>query len=265
MSHCVNLEYVQHTATITISRPSQLNSLSEEAFLELRQVLRELHNNHNVRVVILKGEGKVFCAGGDIDFFAELVDLPPSERSEKARQYVSLAHEVMALFVSLRVPMLVAVQGAAAGFGLSLCCIADIVVAARGSRFVPAYLGLGVTPDGGLSYSLPRLIGETRASDVLLTNRSFDAEQAESWGLVTRLVDVNELEGNVSEVAKQLVSGPTKAAENTLWLLHAQRNFDAFNTTLAAELDSFSDCVYVDDFVEGVRAFLDRRSPSFSG
>ncbi|MBR9871686.1 MAG: enoyl-CoA hydratase/isomerase family protein [Gammaproteobacteria bacterium] len=263
MSHCVNLEYVQHTATITISRPSQLNSLSEGAFLELRQVLRELHDNQDVRVVILKGDGKVFCAGGDIDFFAELVDLPSSERSEQARQYVSLAHEVMALFASLRVPLLVAVQGAAAGFGLSLCCVADIVVAARGSRFVPAYLGLGVTPDGGLSYSLPRLIGERRASDVLLTNRSFDAEQAENWGLVTRLVEANELEEDVSQVAQQLVSGPNLASANTLRLLHAQRNFDEFNATLAAELDSFSDCVYDDDFVEGVRAFLERRSPSY--
>jgi len=264
MSHCVIIEYAHHIATITINRPAQLNSLSEEGFIELRKVLHELHDNQDLRVVILKGNGKIFCAGGDIDFFASLVDLPSSERSDQARRYVSLAHEVMALFASLHAPVLVAVHGAAAGFGLSLCCIADLIVAARGSRFVPAYLGLGVTPDGGLSYNLPRLIGERRAASVLLTNRSFDAEQAAAWGLVTTLVDANDLEDQVRQLAKQLAAGARVAVSNTLRLLHAQRNFNEFKTTLACELDSFANCVHADDFVEGVRAFLDRRTPSFS-
>ncbi|WP_372966276.1 enoyl-CoA hydratase/isomerase family protein [Marinobacter sp.] len=264
MFHHVNLEYHQQIATITINRPAKLNALSEGAFLELRQVLRDLLDNQDIRVVVLKGSGKIFCAGGDIDFFTELAQQPPLERSVAAHQYVGLAHEVLELFTLLPVPLLVAVQGAAAGYGLSLCCIADIVIAATGSRFVPAYLGLGVTPDGGLSYNLPRLIGERRASDMLLNNRSIVADQAEQWGLITRIVDFDELDNETLQQAQKLASGPGMATKNTLGLLRNEHHLNELKKSLSAELESFSTCVQAEDFVEGVIAFRDRRQPNFS-
>ncbi len=262
MYECINLDYEQHVATLTINRPAELNALSEKAFQELRQVLLDLHDLRDLRVVILKGNGKAFCAGGDIDFFAELIRLPPSRRPAEVRRYIGLAHEVVELLAGLKVPLLVAVQGAAAGFGLSLCCLADLLVASDNSRFVPAYIGLAATPDGGLSYNLPRLIGAGRAADLLLNNRGCDAEQAQQWGLVRRCVPAGDLDAEVARLAEQLAAGPGMATANTLMLLRGQRR-DELRRVLDAELDSFEECAQSDDFVEGVTAFLGRRAPRF--
>ncbi|GAA0693881.1 enoyl-CoA hydratase/isomerase family protein [Marinobacterium maritimum] len=262
MYDCIQLVCDQGIATLTIDRPAELNAISEAAFGELKQALLGLHDNPDLRVVILKGNGKAFCAGGDIVFFAELIRLPASQRPAAVRRYIGLAHEVVELLAGLKVPLLVVVQGAAAGFGLSLCCLADLLVASDNSRFVPAYIGLGATPDGGLSYNLPRLIGAGRAADLLLNNRGFDAEQAQQWGLVSSRVAAGDLDAEVARLAGQLGAGPGVATANTLMLLRSQR-LDALRKVLDAELDSFADCAQSDDFVEGVTAFLERRAPRF--
>lgn len=262
MYQFIKFECDKRIATLSINRPAELNSLSEAAFLELKQALLSLRNNPEIRVVVLTGEGKAFCAGGDIELFAKTLHLSIEERQAVVRSYISLAHQVVELFASLDVPLIVAVQGAAAGFGLSLCCLADLLIATDNSRFVPAYIGLAATPDGALSYTLPRLVGERRAAELLLMNRSLDAAQAVQWGLANCVVSAQELEEAVQTYAQKIVNGPGDASIDTLKLLTAGR-LAKLKKQMALELETFVAGVGADDFLEGVSAFAHRRKPVF--
>ncbi len=158
--------------------------------------------------------------------------------------------------------MLASVHGAVAGFGLSLLCACDLAIAAQGSYFTAAYRQLGLTPDGGLSYTLPRLVGTRRAMEILLLGERFGVEDALRLGLVNRVVPEAELERATTAMAAAIASGPTLATRNGKRLLR-----ESLSQTLSAQLDaeaaSFGACVATGDFVEGVRAFLDKRPPHF--
>ncbi|MDO6565270.1 enoyl-CoA hydratase-related protein [Amphritea sp. 1_MG-2023] len=263
MQELIRFECDKQVATLTINRPKELNSLSEAAFLELKQALLSLHQNQDIKLVVLRGEGKAFCAGGDIGFFSRIVTLPVAERADAVRGYIGLAHEVVELLAGLPVPLMVVVQGAAAGFGLSLCCLADLLVVTDNSRFVPAYIGLGATPDGGLSLTLPGKIGRGRATQLLLSNSSFDAHQAESWGLASTVIAAEELDNTVQNYAHKIAENPGTAVSNTLQLLK-QKQLAELKTRLQHELESFAVCAATADFEEGVNAFTNQRKPQFS-
>jgi 2-(1,2-epoxy-1,2-dihydrophenyl)acetyl-CoA isomerase len=154
-------------------------------------------------------------------------------------------------------------QGAVAGFGLSLLCACDLAIAAESAYFTAAYRQLGLTPDGGLSYALPRLVGNRKAMEILLLAERFDAREALRLGLVNRIVPDGELEAATASIARALASGPGLATRNGKRLLR-QSLSQSLSGQLDAEAASFGACAATSDFVEGVRAFLEKRAPHFS-
>ncbi|UTW12339.1 enoyl-CoA hydratase/isomerase family protein [Marinobacterium rhizophilum] len=262
MRNLIKFESHARIAIITIDRPDELNALSEAALRELQLIVQRIQQSTEVRAVILKGEGKSFCAGGDIGFFYQVVKMEPALRPAEVRAYVGLAHEVIAQLAALEVPLIVCAQGPVAGFGLSLCCLADVLIADENTKFVPAYIGLGATPDGGLSHNLPVLIGERKALQLLLTNQVFGAFDAEKWGLVSGVVESSKLMDSAIQYAEKIVNGPLKAIINTRQLIKKDRLSELKNQ-LELELESFAECVMTADFVEGVMAFVEKRKPEF--
>ncbi len=248
--------------TITLNRPEARNSISEGMFASLLVILTECRGNKSLQVLVIEAEGPVFCAGGDVQFFQQLLAVSPRERKQMLTRYIGLAHHVILALAEIPCLVIAAVRGAAAGYGMSLACAADILLAEQGSRFVPAYAALGTTPDGGLTYRLPTLIGEKRALEVLSTNRPLRAEEALAWGLVNRVADVGNLDQTVADVVEKLSAG-SLSAQLRMKALLAQRRLAELATQLDEELQSFILCSDSSDFIEGVQAFLEKREPRF--
>ena len=218
----VIFEQRQGIAWITLNRAEARNALSEQALQQLLEAFTRCVQSSDLRAVILKGAGPVFCAGGDVAFFRQLLELQPEARREPLARYIGLAHQAVLALAQIPVPVIAVVQGAAAGVGMSLACRADFIVAEAGCRFVPAYTALGTTPDGGLTQTLPAIIGEKRALDVLLFNRSLDAAQAQQWGLVSQVAQSGELERTATELATRLVAGPAAASRQLKQLVKGE-------------------------------------------
>jgi 2-(1,2-epoxy-1,2-dihydrophenyl)acetyl-CoA isomerase len=262
-----NFQYVefdvsQGKATVTINRPDARNSLCEEALDELLQVFVYCQEQPNLRVVNLRGQGKVFCSGGDVAFFRDLLAQDLDSRSASLKRYIGLAHEVILAMMKIPCPVVVSVRGAAAGYGMSLACMADIIVAGVGSNFIPAYSALGTTPDGGLTFSLPAAVGSKRAQEVLALNLVVGAQEAYEWGLVNYIVPDEDIDEISQEVAGQLVAGSSIASKGLKRLLNA-RHINELSVQLDRELESFVDCACTADFEEGVSAFIEKRVPVF--
>jgi len=216
----------------------------------------------SLRCVVIQGAGRHFMAGGDIRNFAAQLELAPAERSARFTRMIGRLHAAIEQLQRMPHPVLASVRGAVAGFGLSLLCACDLAIAAQGSYFTAAYRQLGLTPDGGLSYTLPRLVGTRQAMEIMLLGERFGVEDALRLGLVNRVVPEAELERTTAAMAAAIASGPTLATRNGKRLLR-----ESLSQTLSAQLDaeaaSFGACAATGDFVEGVRAFLDKRPPHF--
>jgi 2-(1,2-epoxy-1,2-dihydrophenyl)acetyl-CoA isomerase len=161
-------------------------------------------------------------------------------------------------------PVVAAVQGAAAGFGLSLVLAADLALAAEDTLFTSGYIHLGTSPDGGMTATLPRVVGLKHAAELLLLGDRFDAQRALALGLVNRVVPVGALDTEAAALTARLAAGPTCAYGRTKALLQATIG-DAFDAQLRRETESFAACAATEDFAEGVRAFLEKRRPVFTG
>jgi 2-(1,2-epoxy-1,2-dihydrophenyl)acetyl-CoA isomerase len=249
---------------IVLSRPEVLNAANRELIGELAAAAAEAHVDRNSRVVLLRGAGTHFCAGGDIAMFGELVRLPPAERRKALYRIVDGLHPLLDRLRHMPKPVVAAVQGAAAGFGLSLVLAADLAIAAEDTIFTSGYIHLGTSPDGGLTAILPRVVGLKHAAELMLLGDRFDARRALELGLVNRLVPPAALEAEAMTLATRLANGPTYAYGRTKALLQATLG-DAFDAQLRRETESFAACAATNEFVEGVRAFLEKRKPSFTG
>ncbi len=249
-------------AYITLNRPKALNSFSESMFQELLEILQHCMNASQLRALALRSEGKVFCAGGDIQFFQQLLSLPAKERSKPLASYIGLAHQVILALAEIPCPIIAAVQGAAAGYGMSLACMADIIVAEQDARFVPAYMALGTTPDGGMSLMLPSIIGQKRALDILLFNRSIEMNDAQHWGLVSHISPSGALDQTLSTLTQSLIKGPQQPHRQLKNLIR-RPSPHVLKDHLDSELASFLLCAASHDFEEGIRAFLARRQAVF--
>ncbi|WLD65468.1 enoyl-CoA hydratase-related protein [Pseudomonas sp. OVF7] len=258
----VIFEQHQGIAFITLNRPETRNALSESALQQLLQAFSRCVESPDLHAVILRGKGPLFCAGGDVTFFRQLLERLPEARRDPLANYIGLAHQAILTLAQIPVPVIAAVQGGAAGIGMSLSCMADFIVAEQGCKFIPAYLALGTTPDGGLSRFLPAIIGEKRALDVLMFNRSIDMAQAHQWGLVSHVVQPGELERSATELAKRLAAGPY-AANRQLKQLVKGVSLAQLADHLDQELQSFIACAATEDFAAGVMAFIEKRPPVF--
>lgn len=251
-------------ATVSINRPGNNNVLDMAVAEALRAALDAVAIDPGVRVVVLRGEGRHFMVGGDIRWFGALLGLPAAERRAQLARIIDQAHAAVACIQSMDKPVIAAVRGAAAGFGLSLMAACDLVVAERTAVFTLAYGGLGTSPDGGSTFTLPRLLGTKRAMELALLNERIDAARACELGLINRVVDAAELDAEVAALASHLAAGPSAAIARTKHLINASAA-RSLPEQLLAEQKEFLASSLTGDFAEGVRAFMEKRMPEFHG
>jgi enoyl-CoA hydratase/carnithine racemase len=247
--------YLSHDgpiATITINRPERLNAVDEAMAVALATFAREIAARDDVRVVVIQGAGSAFCAGGDISHMAAHLDDPAS----MARGILNPFHEFLNALKALPAIVLTSVHGAAAGGGFSFAFMGDLCIAADTARFTPAYARLGLSPDGGGTIGLVRAVGVRRALQIFLMEDSFDATQAEAWGLVNKVVPEAELRTATQALAKRLAAlGPAAAATKRLVAASPERSMAE---QLDAEMAELIGCMRADSFREAVRRFIER-------
>ncbi len=251
-------------ATLTLNRPAALNTLDYPMMDALVEATTNVAADDSLRVVVIRGAGKHFMAGGDIHTFAGELSKTGAQRTEKFSQIIGRLHAAIEHLHRMPHPVIAGVQGAVAGFGLSLMNACDLVVAADDAYFASAYRSIGLTPDGGGSWALPRLVGSRRALEIMLLAERFDAQRALEWGLVNRVVPAAELDSTIAALARNLAEGPVTAIRNAKQLLRASLR-NSLSEQLAAEATSIAACAGTDDFVEGIKAFVDKRPARFGG
>ncbi len=263
MNETVLLARAGPVATLTLNRPDALNVLDEAMVDALIPAAAEVAADPAIRVLVVRGAGKHFMAGGDIRTFARESSRPPDERQRSFQRLVERVHVAVETIARMPQPVVARVQGAVAGFGLSLMNACDLAVASDDAYFAAGYRQIGITPDGGGTWSLPRLVGQRRALGILLLGERFGAADALSMGLVNRVVPLAELDAAVEAVAQALAGGPREALSATKRLVR-----DSLDRTLSEQLQaeavSFGRLSATDDFVEGVASFVEKRPPRFS-
>ena len=249
---------------VTLNRPQSLNALNDEMMQDFSTVLETVANNRSIRCVLLKGAGASFMAGGDVKMFHQELGKSSAQLHERFQQFVGALHPVIEKLANLRVPIVAAVQGAVAGFGVSLTMLCDFVVVSEDSYFTLAYIHLGTTPDGSSTWFLPRLVGLRRAREIALLGDRIPAAEAVRLGLAYKMVPRASLASEAGSLATRLAAGPTRAYGNTKLLLNSSFNH-SLHEQMDLEVASFAECASNPDFAEGVNAFVERRKPQFKG
>jgi 2-(1,2-epoxy-1,2-dihydrophenyl)acetyl-CoA isomerase len=241
--------------TITLNRPDVLNALDAAMHAGLREALGAAAAP-DVRAVVLTGAGRGFCVGQDL---AEFRDMPDVGAGLQERY-----HPNVRAIRALEKPVLAAVNGAAAGAGLSLACACDLRIAADSASFVPAFINIGLVPDAGGAYFLQRILGTPRAFELMSSGRRLSAAEAHAWGLVSEVVETAELPGRAAELAATYAALPTRGVALTKRLFDAAERA-SLDETLELEARLQTEATGTEDFAEGVAAFLEKRPPRFAG
>lgn len=259
MSSSTLLIQVEHgICTLTLNRPEKFNSFNRELALALQAALDDAHNDEAIRCVILTGAGKAFCAGQDL---AEATDPQGPELEDIVAQHYN---PIILRIRQLEKPVIAAVNGVAAGAGANIALACDVVLAAESASFIQAFSKIGLIPDSGGTYFLPRLIGLQRASALMMTGDKIPAKEAAQMGMIYRAVADQELGEVTASLATNLAQMPTVALGLTKRALNK-----TFQHTLQAQLELEKDMQTkagtTEDFKEGVHAFLEKRKPAFQG
>lgn len=252
----VLLHIADGVARVTLNRPEKLNSFTRVMHLALREALAQVRADDSVRVLVLTGAGRGFCAGQDLADVAGADGL-----GAIVKEFYS---PLVASLHTMPMPVIAAVNGVAAGAGANLALACDIVVAARSASFVEAFCRLGLIPDTGGTYFLPRLLGTARATGLAMLGDKLTAERAESWGLIWQCVDDAVLGAEVDKLARHFASAPTLGLARTKQALQASST-NSLAAQLALEGDMMDELGRSHDFHEGVAAFLAKRAPQFKG
>jgi len=255
----VQVETHGAVALVRLNRPEHSNTLNLQMAMDLLAAAMTCARSPTVRAVVITGAGEHFCFGGD------LRAVPSRELSldDHIRELTTYLHAAISHFVRMDAPVIAAVNGTAAGAGVGLVAMADLALAAHGSRFNLAYTGVGLSPDAGTSFLLPRIVGLKRAMELLLLNRTLSAAQALSWGLVNEVVADERLLERSLELAERLARGPATAYGATKRLI--AHSLGAFESQMVLESETIAAQAASADAVEGVAAFLDKRKPRFPG
>ncbi|RIJ32716.1 2-(1,2-epoxy-1,2-dihydrophenyl)acetyl-CoA isomerase PaaG [Henriciella mobilis] len=256
----IEYKVAEGVATLTLARPDRLNSFTVQMHEEVRKALDGMVADKQVRALLITGAGRGFCAGQDL-----------SDRAVAPGEAVDLGHSVEAYYnplirclAGLDIPVICAVNGVAAGAGANLALACDIVLAARSAKFIQSFANIGLIPDTGGTWVLPRLVGQARAMGLALTGMPLPAEKAEEWGMIWKCVEDEDLMKEALALATRFASGPTLGFAATR---HAIRG--AWLNSLDAELDNERDLMSrlgkSHDYQEGVSAFMQKRTPEFTG
>ena len=246
-------------AAITLNRPDRLNALTSEMLRDLLGALREADADDDVRALLLTGAGRAFCAGQDLS--------DPAVSGENADLGALLEERYNPIVLTMRQipkPIVVAVNGVAAGAGANLALAGDIVLAARSAKFIQAFAKIDLIPDSGGTWQLPRLVGSARALGIALLGEPVGAEQAKEWGMIWDVTDDDELMDVAGDMARTLATGPTRAYGAIKVAMDAAAT-NTLDEQLDLERDMQRELGRSDDYREGVAAFMEKRAPRFTG
>ncbi len=259
MDKPLHFQKANGVAWLILNRPKVGNAIDLGLSQELLEAAIACDEDESVRCVVLKGSGRLFCAGGDVSAFAASGDAISGLLDELATN----VHAAIMRLAHMNKPLVTAINGPAGGAGVSLAILGDIALAAKSAHFTLAYSAIGLSPDGGATWLLPRLIGLRRAQEMALLNKRYSAEEAAAAGLVTRVVDDDALASETDALAERLASSATKALGRARSLL-----LSSFTSTLEAQLEaearSIVEAGQSAEAREGIRAFLEKRKPDFS-
>jgi 2-(1,2-epoxy-1,2-dihydrophenyl)acetyl-CoA isomerase len=262
VSDAVLLETVENgIARLVMNRPEKLNSLNSELATALNQAFDRIGKDESIRVVVLTGAGRAFCAGGDLGVIGK------GREARDHRQLEPILRAGMGAVLRMRLipqPVIAAVNGAAAGAGMNVALAADIRIAAEEAMFGQNFSKVGLFPDYGGTFFLPQLVGPSKAAELFYTGDMFDAKTALGWGLLNRVVPGAQLEAEVNKFAAKLAAGPPIAMRAVKQTLFGSEK-DALGKALEAEVQHQMRCFASEDSLEGIHAFFEKRAPKFAG
>jgi 2-(1,2-epoxy-1,2-dihydrophenyl)acetyl-CoA isomerase len=244
-------------ARITLNRPDRLNSFTHAMHEELRDALANLGD---ARVIVLTGAGRGFCAGQDLNDRA----VTPGEAVDLGETVQACWNPLIRTLTSLPQPVIARVNGVAAGAGANVALACDIVIAAKSAKFIQSFSGIGLIPDSGGTWVLPRLVGQARALGLALTGEPLPAETAEQWGLIWKAVDDDVLDAEVDAIADKLASLPPLGLAAIKDMIRASWQY-SLDEELERQAGAMRRLGFTQDYREGVAAFLEKRKPSFTG
>jgi len=259
--HTILFSMTDGLAELTLNRPARLNSFTQEMHLELRSFIDDLSANPDCRCLLLTGAGRAFCTGQDLN------DRDPRKRSgppDLEATLTTLFNPLVTRIRSLEMPVVCAVNGVAAGAGANLALACDLVLAAKSARFIQSFAHVGLLPDAGGTWILPRLIGEARAKAIAITGTPVNAEEAKDWGMIWAVHDDNTLMQEARSLANQLAKGPTLGLGKTKMAIQTAYN-QTFEDHLELEAKNQGQLGRSADYAEGVLAFLEKRKARFTG
>jgi 2-(1,2-epoxy-1,2-dihydrophenyl)acetyl-CoA isomerase len=254
----VQVETRGAVALVTLNRPDSANTLNIEIAMDLLAAAMTCGRNPAVRAVVLTGAGRQFCLGGDLRAMASRGGAVDGY----LRELTGYLHSAISHFVRMDAPVIAAVNGTAAGAGVGLVTMADLAVCGESSKFKLAYSGVGLTPDGGTSFLLPRTIGIKRTMELLLLDRALTSGEALEWGLVNSVVEDSQVLDEALRVAEHLSAGPTQAFGRTKRLLAA--SIAGLESQMVLESETIASQAVTEQGTEGINAFLQKRKPDFS-
>ncbi len=256
----LKFEVQDGVACIGFNRPKQGNALSPLMAKEFSDAAIRCDDDPSIRAVVLTGEGKLFCAGGDLSAFVAA----GAGANSLIKAMAGDLHMAMSRLARMDPPVIAAVNGAAGGAGFSIVMAADLAIAAQSAKFTMAYTNAGLSPDGSSTFYMPRKIGDRRARELMLTNRVLSAAEALDWGVVNQVVADGEALEAAMTLAKRLAAGPTRAYGGVKMLLN--ESFEhGLESQMELEARKIAELVVSADGQEGIKAFFEKRKPGFTG
>lgn len=253
-------EVANGAAMLTLNRPDRLNSFTVQMHAEVAEALSAAENDADIRALLITGAGRGFCAGQDLSDPA----VAPGAAADLGEALENRYNPLIRRLIALEKPVVCAVNGVAAGAGANIAFAADIVLAARSAKFIQSFSNIGLVPDSGGTWILPRLAGHARALGLALTGEALTAEKAESWGLIWRAVDDDQLMAESEKLIARLATGPTKGYAAIKMAMRKGWRAD-LDEQLDLERDLQRELGRSQDYKEGVAAFGEKRAPKFSG